>query len=82
VPTGTHPERAVSLYQEVSDRFDESDTLLHLGDTRHAARELGHSREAWQQALAIFDDIQHADPDRVRAKLAGLDNHASQSPSA
>jgi hypothetical protein len=36
----------------------------------HAAGELARSREAWQQALAIYEDIQHPETDQVHAKLA------------
>ena len=34
---------------------------------------LPQAREAWQLALAIFEDIQHPDADQVRAKLASAD---------
>ena len=30
---------------------------------------LPQAREAWQLALAIFEDIQHPEADQVRAKL-------------
>ena len=50
--------------------------LTHLGDARHAAGELPQARQAWQQALAIYDDIQHPDADKVRAKLASSANLA------
>jgi hypothetical protein len=35
-----------------------------------AAGELARARDAWQQALAILEDLQHPDADQVRAKLA------------
>jgi tetratricopeptide (TPR) repeat protein/transcriptional regulator with XRE-family HTH domain len=75
-------QRAVSLHQEDGDRFYEADTLTHLGDASQTAGEPAQAQEAWQQALAILDDIQHPDADQVRAKLAGLADHASESPSA
>ena len=39
----------------------EADALTHLGDTRHAAGELARAREAWQQALAIYEDMRNPD---------------------
>ncbi|MGH3192718.1 MAG: hypothetical protein ACRDPY_29575 [Streptosporangiaceae bacterium] len=33
-----------------------------------------HPREAWRQALAILEDMQHPDADQVRGKLVGLGN--------
>jgi tetratricopeptide (TPR) repeat protein len=65
-------ERALGIIREFGDRFSEAETLTHLGDTRHAAGDLRRAREAWQQALPIFEDLQHPDADQVRAKLAGL----------
>jgi hypothetical protein len=34
-----------------------------------AAGDLPQARQAWQQALAIFEDLQHPDAEKVRAKL-------------
>lgn len=73
--------RALAIFREFGDRFNEADVLTHLGDT-HAQGELAQAREAWQQALAILDDIQHPDADQVRAKLASTTDHASPNPSA
>ena len=33
---------------------------------------------AWQQALAMLDDLRLPDADKVRAKLAGKKDHGSQ----
>jgi tetratricopeptide (TPR) repeat protein/transcriptional regulator with XRE-family HTH domain len=64
-----HFERALGLARENGDRNSEAEILTHIGDARHAAGELSPARQAWQQALAIYDDIQHPGADRVRAKL-------------
>jgi hypothetical protein len=37
---------------------------------------------SWQQALAILEGLQHPDADRVRAKLASTNGHASSNPTA
>jgi tetratricopeptide (TPR) repeat protein len=63
-------ERALSLSEEVGNRFYESEALTHLGDTRHAAGDLARARLAWQRALAILEDIRHPDAGQMRAKLA------------
>ena len=67
---------------DLSARVDEADALTRLGDTRHAADELAQARQAWQQALAILEDLQHRDADQVRAKLASTNDHGSLTPSA
>jgi hypothetical protein len=52
--------------------------LTHLGDARHALGELPQAREAWQQALAILEDLQHPGAGPIRAKLAST--NPSQNP--
>ena len=61
------------ISQELGDRWLEAGTLTHLGDTRYAAGDLPQARQAWQQALAILEDIQHPGTEQVRAKLGGAD---------
>jgi tetratricopeptide (TPR) repeat protein/transcriptional regulator with XRE-family HTH domain len=66
-------QHALSLHRESGYRFNEAVALNHLGDTREAAGQLVQARQAWQQALDIFDDLEHPDADQVRAKLASAD---------
>jgi hypothetical protein len=54
------------MNREAGDRFDEAVALTHLGGTHYAVGELGQAREAWQQALAILEDLQHPDAGQVR----------------
>jgi transcriptional regulator with XRE-family HTH domain len=56
----------------------------HLGSLhKHAdALALARARQAWQQALAIPEDLQHPGAGQVRAKLASTDGQASQNSSA
>ena len=49
-----------------------ADTLLHLGDVQHAAGDLAAARTSWNQALATFVDLGHADAGVARDRLAGL----------
>ena len=53
------------------------EALTRLGDTHHAAGELAQARQAWQQALAILEDLQHPDAGQVRAKLASTNDRTS-----
>jgi DNA-binding SARP family transcriptional activator len=62
-------ERAIDLSRELADRFNEADTLNSLGDVHSSAGDLAAARRAWTQALLIFNEIDHPDRDRVRAKL-------------
>jgi hypothetical protein len=45
-------------------------------------RKLAQAREAWQQALAILQDLHHPNAGQVRAKLASANDHASPNPPA
>jgi tetratricopeptide (TPR) repeat protein len=63
-------EVALDLCRDFGSRVNEAEILTHVGDARHAVGELPQARRAWQQALAIYDNIQHPGADQVRAKLA------------
>ncbi len=67
-----HFEFALDQSRHHGHRSHEADILAHLGDARYAAGELPQARQAWQQALAIYDDIDHPDTDKIRAKLASM----------
>jgi tetratricopeptide (TPR) repeat protein len=64
--------RAIDLQAELGNRVYEATCLVHLGDAYHAADEPQQARDAWQRALAIFDDLHHPDADKVRGKLRQL----------
>ncbi|MFC0623379.1 AfsR/SARP family transcriptional regulator [Kribbella deserti] len=61
--------RALDVQTEFGKRFDQAITLDHLGDSYHAIGKQVAATEAWQQALTIFDDLQHPEATTVRAKL-------------
>jgi len=72
---GRHSE-AVACYQEsltllrkLDDRLLRSEVLTHLGDAHHSNREPQLAREAWQQALAIIEELNLPGADQIRAKL-------------
>lgn len=69
-------EQALTLQRELDGRHNQAAILHHLGDAQLARGAAGPARRAWQQALGILTDLEHADAERVRAKLAGLDADA------
>ncbi|MBO4209950.1 AfsR/SARP family transcriptional regulator [Micromonospora echinofusca] len=72
--------RALLLHRELGDRYDEAEVLENMGDTHQAAGDRGAARHAWRDALAIFDDLDHPDTDRLRAKLAGPATYQPHAP--
>ena len=71
-PAITCYEQALALLHEIGDvhyRYHMAGTLTHLGDTFQAAGNPRAARNAWQQALAILDELHHQDGDALRAKL-------------
>jgi transcriptional regulator with XRE-family HTH domain/tetratricopeptide (TPR) repeat protein len=63
-------QRALRFFREFGSRFWEAETLARLGDTWHASSDSPGAEQAWRQALAIYEDLQHPDAARVRSKLA------------
>ena len=66
-------EEAVRLFGQFGDRCGQAWALAHLGDARFAVGCPETAREAWQQALAVLDDLRHPDAEPVRTKLRQLD---------
>jgi predicted negative regulator of RcsB-dependent stress response len=52
--------------------YSTADTLTHLGDTYRGAGDIEAARNAWEQALSILRDLDHADAADVQAKLTDL----------
>jgi tetratricopeptide (TPR) repeat protein len=63
-------QRALGLFQEVGDRYEQAQALIHLGDAHHAASDPRQARDTWQQARDILDRLHHPDASIARAKLA------------
>ena len=68
----TFLRKAAGMIKEMRAPYWQVDVLVHLGDACQAGGEPEQCRHAWQEALAIMDDVHHPDADQVRAKLAGL----------
>jgi tetratricopeptide (TPR) repeat protein len=62
-------QRSVDTYREFGDRYNEGRGMGLLGDIHLAAGDGVAARAAWQQALAILDDLDHPDAEEIRAKL-------------
>lgn len=60
---------ALDLYRQIGDRYYETTALTALGDVLVATGDRDTARDSWQQALAILEELQHADAEVVRAKL-------------
>jgi tetratricopeptide (TPR) repeat protein len=63
-------QEAVTLLRRLGDRYHEAITLNHLGDAMLATEDPSGARDAWQQALAFFDEIRDPEAAGVRAKLS------------
>jgi tetratricopeptide (TPR) repeat protein len=64
--------RAIVLFRKLGDRFQEAETLTHLGDALHSDGNTTLAHDSWSAALAILEELHHADAAPVRAKLAAL----------
>jgi DNA-binding SARP family transcriptional activator/tetratricopeptide (TPR) repeat protein len=72
-------EQAIDIYRQLMDRYYESKALTGLGNARLDTGNLAGARQAWHDALAILDDLGHADARQLRERIAGADAAASRS---
>ncbi len=61
----------MGLIKVLRTGYYQTTMLVHLGDAYHTAGQLPHARQAWQEALAILEDLNHSDADQVCARLRG-----------
>jgi tetratricopeptide (TPR) repeat protein len=62
---------ALATLREVGNSYHEADTLDKLADVRTALGQFSEARDAWQQALQLYQaQDRPLDADRVRQKLA------------
>ena len=61
---------AHDLSRDTGDRYGQGEAYLHIGNTYEVAGEPEAAHDAWRTALAIFEELHHADAEVVRAKLA------------
>jgi len=61
--------RAAELFRQVGDRYEEARTLVRTGDAYADAGAAEAAHEVWRAALAVLEELDHADAAQVRAKL-------------
>jgi DNA-binding SARP family transcriptional activator len=74
-------EQAVAGHRDLEEPLSEAVTLDEFGDTLTAAGDAGAATAAWQSALAIFEGLENARADHIRAKLGAgppESQHAAQ----
>ena len=54
----------------MEDPYEQSQTLVHLGDAEHATGDLAAARHAWLRALSLLEELDHPEAEQVRARLA------------
>ncbi|NUT96247.1 MAG: tetratricopeptide repeat protein [Saccharothrix sp.] len=50
-----HYHHALEVYRELDNSYEQASVLRHLGDVHAALGDGGKAREAWQQALTLFE---------------------------
>ncbi|HEY1486764.1 MAG TPA: BTAD domain-containing putative transcriptional regulator [Micromonosporaceae bacterium] len=62
--------RAIDLFVEFQDRYNEAATRNRLGDTSQAKGDPAGAREAWTRSLDILAELRHPDAEAISVKLA------------
>ncbi|HEY7146948.1 MAG TPA: tetratricopeptide repeat protein [Streptosporangiaceae bacterium] len=62
---------ARDLLQALGDRYNRAVALVHLGDAHRGTGRVASAHQAWREALAILDDLQHPDASEITARLNG-----------
>ncbi|MER5600324.1 BTAD domain-containing putative transcriptional regulator [Streptomyces sp. NPDC002265] len=73
-----HFEVSARLFHGIGDRFLEADVLRHLTDAHLATGDRGAARTALGAALALLEELAHAEADVVRHRLHELDQGQDQ----
>lgn len=70
-------QQSLELFRHAGDRCSVAGTLTRLGDSHQKLGEDEVARLIWGEALQIFEELEHPDAQRVRARLAGLSDWGS-----
>ena len=65
--------RSVSVFRDLGDQHLLAEALTQLGDHLQDSGSPQEARAAWQEALAILDDLRHSAAGQVRARLSQPD---------
>ena len=66
----TEHSAALRLAGQIGDKHEEARAHDGLGDCQHASGETGFARDHWQQALALYTELELPEADEARAKVA------------
>jgi DNA-binding SARP family transcriptional activator/tetratricopeptide (TPR) repeat protein len=75
---GRYPEavhsyhRALDMFTKLGNRYFAATSQVQLGNAHRDNKQFDLAQLAWQQALQVLGDLDHADAVRVRAKLNEL----------
>jgi tetratricopeptide (TPR) repeat protein len=64
--------QALDLCRAIGNRWEEAVVLTHIGDAHEAVRDTHSAITAWRAALATFEQFNHPNAERLRAKLDRL----------
>lgn len=62
----------MALRREIGDYYYETEALDLLGDCYLTIGDGAAARSVWQQAAAIYEDLEHPDAEAMHAKLRDL----------
>jgi tetratricopeptide (TPR) repeat protein len=65
-------EQAYGVFGDLDRRGDQARVLTNLGDAEQAFGATQAAVDAWQRAIAIFDELQHPGAELARGKLRDL----------
>lgn len=65
----TYCQQALAVRRAIGERWGEARTLFTLGEAHHSAQRPADAREAWSQALVIFNDLRAPFAAEVQARL-------------
>lgn len=63
---------AIDLFRDLGNSHYTAIVLTHLGEACREISDTGVARDAWQQALSLFRDLDHVEAADVQAKLEQL----------
>jgi len=65
---------ALTIAEQIGDRYEQASAHNGLANAHHASGDTDRARHHWQQALALFAELDVPEADQVRAHLTGLDS--------
>jgi hypothetical protein len=57
------------VFAAIGEQFEVATTLVNLGDTHLATGEVAQARQVWEEALEIYERLDHTDVAKARSRL-------------